>query len=248
MSVVICSENDFVYAKQFWQHTGEGVSSRRAECYIQNFDTYELAENLASTDQLNMATFSDWSEKGALQVYKVAEAKESIRYRIALWISQDLPLELPRVKSDDVFLFPIGMHALSETYRAILLTERASQTTQTVAFGFCYVDTYKLLSRFGSKNSILYGQGSTKQLDDLESKLESGQQILALFCEIPNNPLLQTCDLSRIRRLANQYNFIVVIDETVATFVNVDVLPYADIVFDSLTKMFSGKGDVAGGR
>jgi len=246
MSVIVYPEEDFIYAKQFWQHTGEGVSSRRAECYIQNFDAYELVDDI----QYTSIAYSDSTEKnlGMGLISRSADAKRLIRERISSWISQDLALGSPRVGANDVFLFPIGMQALAGVYRAILLTERAKNTTQTVAFGFCYVDTYKLLSRFGSKDSILYGQGTTKQLDELESKLEAGEQILALFCEIPNNPLLQTCDLPRIRRLADHYNFIVVVDETVATFINVDVLPFADILFDSLTKLFSGKGDVAGGR
>lgn len=250
MSAIMYPEEDFIYAKQFWQHTGEGVSSRRAECYIQNFDAYELADELHPDMQYSPIVHSNSTKKicGVVQDSKSADAKRLIRERIASWISQDLALGSPRVGTNDVFLFSIGMQALAGVYRAILLTERAKDTTRTIAFGFCYVDTYKLLSRFGSKDSILYGQGTTKQLDELESKLEGGEQILALFCEIPNNPLLQTCDLPRIRRLADRYNFIVVVDETVATFINVDVLPFADIVFDSLTKLFSGKGDVAGGR
>jgi len=39
-----------------------------------------------------------------------------------------------------------------------------------------------------------------------------------------------------------------VVDETVGNFVNVDVLPFADIVVSSLTKVFSGASNVMGGR
>lgn len=37
------------------------------------------------------------------------------------------------------------------------------------------------------------------------------------------------------------------IDETIAGFVNVEVLPLADIVVSSLTKVFSGDSNVMGG-
>lgn len=52
----------------------------------------------------------------------------------------------------------------------------------------------------------------------------------------------------RIRALADKYNFAVVVDETVGNFLNVHVLPYADVVVSSLTKVFSGDSNVMGGR
>jgi cystathionine gamma-synthase len=85
-------------------------------------------------------------------------------------------------------------------------------------------------------------------LNDLEEKLESGERFLALFCEFPGNPLLKSPDLCRIRELADKYHFAVVVDETVGSFLNVHVLPYADIVVSSLTKVFSGDSNVMGGR
>lgn len=52
----------------------------------------------------------------------------------------------------------------------------------------------------------------------------------------------------RIRSLADEYDFAVVIDETVGNFLNVHVLPFADVVVSSLTKVFSGDSNVMGGR
>lgn len=69
-----------------------------------------------------------------------------------------------------------------------------------------------------------------------------------MFCEIPGNPLLETPDLERIRALADEFGLAVVVDETLGTFVNVDVLPYADVVCTSLSKAFSGTCLVMGGR
>ena len=69
-----------------------------------------------------------------------------------------------------------------------------------------------------------------------------------MFTEFPGNPLLKSPDLRRIRELADKYDFVVVIDETVGNFLNVNVLPYADVVVSSLTKVFSGDSNVMGGR
>ena len=54
-------------------------------------------------------------------------------------------------------------------------------------------------------------------------------------------------NLPRLRALADKYDFLVVIDETIGNFMNVNVLPYADIVASSLTKVFSGDSNVMGG-
>lgn len=58
---------------------------------------------------------------------------------------------------------------------------------------------------------------------------------------------MRTPDLRRIRALADRYDFAIVIDETIGNFVNVHVLPYADVVVSSLTKVFTGECNVMGG-
>jgi cystathionine gamma-synthase len=103
------------------------------------------------------------------------------------------------------------------------------------------------VEKFGP-GSLFYGFGSAEELDDLEKRLENGERFLALFTEFPGNPLLRSPDLERIRSLADKYDFYVVTDETVGNFLNVNVLPYSDIVVSSLTKIFSGDSNVMGGR
>lgn len=111
---------------------------------------------------------------------------------------------------------------------------------------FPYIDTLKITEKFGP-GSKFYGYGSEEELDDLERRLESGERYLALFTEFPSNPLLRSPNLERIRHLADKYDFCVVVDETVGNFINVNVLPYADVVVSSLTKVFSGDSNVMGG-
>lgn len=60
--------------------------------------------------------------------------------------------------------------------------------------------------------------------------------------------MLITPNMPRIRRLANEYRFLVFIDGTVDGFVNIDILPYADVLMSSLTKMFSGYANVLARR
>lgn len=59
--------------------------------------------------------------------------------------------------------------------------------------------------------------------------------------------MLITPDMPRLRRLANEHHFLILIDGTVGTFGNVDLLPYADVLMSSLTKMYSGYANVLAG-
>jgi cystathionine gamma-synthase len=117
---------------------------------------------------------------------------------------------------------------------------------KSISFGFPYVDTLKILEKFGP-GCVFYGNGESDDLDHLEARLKSGERFLALFCEFPGNPMLKCPDLKRIRKLADLYDFGVIVDETIGNFINVHVLPYADVVVSSLTKIFSGECNVMGG-
>jgi len=111
---------------------------------------------------------------------------------------------------------------------------------------FPYVDTLKCLEKWGP-GCHFYGHGTEEELDTLERLLDGGEKVQGLFCEFPSNPLLKAPNLVRIRALADKYGFAVVVDETIGNFVNINVLPYADVVVSSLTKVFSGASNVMGG-
>jgi cystathionine gamma-synthase len=85
-------------------------------------------------------------------------------------------------------------------------------------------------------------------IDALEMLLATGTSessaILALFTDFPGNPHLRTADMKRLRALANQYNFPIIVDETLGNYLNVQLFPYCDVVVSSLTKLFSGMGNV----
>ncbi|KPM37892.1 hypothetical protein AK830_g8681 [Neonectria ditissima] len=112
---------------------------------------------------------------------------------------------------------------------------------------FLYVDTFKVLSKVYGFDCKLYGHATPSDLDQLEKDLKEGLQISALYTEFPGNPLLGSVDLERLYTLSKRHEFYLVVDDTVATSVNVDLLCFCDVICTSLTKMFSGSCNVMGG-
>lgn len=112
---------------------------------------------------------------------------------------------------------------------------------------FLYVDTFKVLSKVYGFEYVLYGHASASELDALDSQLAAGMKIDAVYTEFPGNPLLHSPDLRRLHELSERYSFLLVVDDTIGTFVNVALFPFCDIICTSLTKMFSGACNVMGG-
>ncbi|MCJ1356929.1 MAG: hypothetical protein MMC33_006925 [Icmadophila ericetorum] len=289
-------------AQSYWQHSGEGVSSRRAEFHFKAFEEghliprnslkeqndaspatrkgprrYQREELLNSHQSENLdpsinssAPNSQRSPEGRgyvqfveerfgrnLDLAMAAKAKLAIRRRIAGSLTANVDLqtalethsdtdihrEVKGFSEDDVYLFPAGMSSIHNVHRTLLAIKGS---LKSVCFGFPYLDTLKTLEKWGP-GCLFYGHGVAFDLDDLESRCKRSEKFQALWCEFPGNPLLKTPDLRRIRSLADEYDFALVVDETIANSVNVNVLPFADVLVSSLTKIFSGDANVMGG-
>ncbi|KAI5281565.1 hypothetical protein KEM54_003180, partial [Ascosphaera aggregata] len=210
--------------------------------------------NTSSTDKSEFDRFIEERFGRNLDTALADKAKLAVRRRIcgSLRETSDLHVALKAPPSevriaglteDDVYLYPSGMSSIFNIHQVLLM---ARGQLKSVCFGFPYVDTLKILEKWGP-GAIFCGRASSEELDDLERSLESGERILALFTEFPSNPLLISADLERIRHLADKYDFAVVVDESIGNFINVNVLPFADVVVSSLTKIFSGDSNVMGG-
>lgn len=197
--------DSFSLLKQYWQHSGEILSSRAADDLLAG----------------RSVTCTETPERTA------------VRQKVA---------ELHSVAESDVFLFPSGMAAIAATWRAV----RELRPGPTCQFGFPYVDTLKIQERFPGSSHHFFPIGNSTDVDRLEQICEASSPA-AVFCESPTNPLLETPDLQRLKRLADTHGFLLVVDDTLGACLNVDVLPFADIVVTSLTKYFSGYGNVLAG-
>ena len=229
-------------AMSFWRLTGTGISSRLAE---------SLHEHLSSQRQIPSSSkeFNQHQDLGQQQVNDDTTASSAVCERIANLLKRASlqPSISDRISASDIFLYPTGMSAI---YHCNILLQDW-MPAESIVFGFPYELTLKMLQTYGT-SCRFYGFGTLNELDEMEAYLESeaghGRKVQSVWCEIASNPLLRTVDLKRIRSLADKYGFQVIVDDTIGSFANVDVMGVADIIITSLTKSFSGYADVMAGR
>jgi cystathionine gamma-synthase len=134
---------------------------------------------------------------------------------------------------------------MAAIYAAFRMSTSRRPQHRTVMFGFPYTDTLKILQKFGA-GAEFFPRGDADDLAKLRDLLER-EEIAGVFCEFPSNPLLNTPDLPALHKMAAARGVPVIVDDTIGTFFNFDVLPHVDLIATSLTKAISGEGDVMAG-
>ena len=161
------------------------------------------------------------------------EALQRVRQRIASLLS---------VPADHVFVFSSGMAAIYTVHRAL---EGRRPGARAAQFGFPYVDTLKVLQDVGA-GAVFLPHGHAPDLAELAGAA-AREPLSGVFCEFPSNPLLHTPDIAALAAAVHPHGVPLVVDETIASYANANVVPGADVVVSSLTKFFTGRGDVMGG-
>lgn len=207
-------------ARHFCQHTGISVSSREAEDWL-------LAEGLIDTL---------WPE--AIRAASVEDNDRHVRSTLA-------EIYGAGARAEDIWLCRGGMNAFYSGFRALAEIQAAAGREQWIQLGWLYVDTIRILEKCGVGGVAPWVLHDVYDLDALERRIaECPQRIAGIVTEVPTNPLVQTADLPRLRALADRFGFALILDPTIASPHNVEVLPYADLHINSLTKYAAGEGDV----
>ena len=142
-------------------------------------------------------------------------------------------------EAEAISLHPSGMAALHSALRLVTALHPGRPTLQV---GFPYVDVLKLPQVVFAGAELLTDSSPAAighSLDQLKPA--------AVVVELPSNPMLQCVDLITLAELAHARGIPVIADDTIGSGLNIDALPYADLVFSSLTKSFAGRGDVLAG-
>ncbi len=235
-----------------WRCADYVKSRTGASCRLESYGWGNLTVVLLDESAYDTA-WKYWQHSGEITSSRLAEAAlgdapldpaEIAAGEEATRVLRDRIATLYRgTSAQDVFLFSSGMGAISAVHR-VLTTLRPGMPTVQVEFP--YLDSFKLQEQFGGGvvDLTVTESGGTAEL---ETHFASGGGAAAVFTEVPSNPLLRTADLPGIATILRREGVPFIIDDTVATPVNVEPLRFADAATSSLTKLFSGVGDVAAG-
>jgi cystathionine gamma-synthase len=199
-------------AKAYWQHTGELVSSRRASRALSILG-HAHEQRVTCCPKEGTPTIFHGCEEEANPQSPSDSPLVQLQERIAGWTN---------VSTDNIFLLPSGMASIYKALRSArryqLEKNPASKGGSSIVFGFPYLDTLKMCSRteLSPGGVEFFGKGDAKDLDNLERILAErpNHRWSGLFTEVPSNPLLQCPDLERLRELADEHDFCLVVDDT----------------------------------
>jgi cystathionine gamma-synthase len=205
-------------AKAFLQNVGGFLSSREAE------------DRLVRLGALPAAALENLFPGDA-----TAEAKRHLRPAF------------PGAGDDDFFLASSGMNAVYAAFRALAELQAGYGRTVWIQLGWLYLDTIAILKKFTAPGDYIYARDVFDRATIEHLFTEYGPRIAGIVTEVPTNPLIQTPDLPWLVALARRHGAALILDPTVSSAFNVNLLPYADVVTTSLTKYAASEGDVIAG-
>jgi len=144
-----------------------------------------------------------------------------------------------QTESELINLTSSGMSAL---HTALEIIYKVFPKKPTLQIGFPYVDVLKLPMKIFYGANLLIEENC--QNIELEIKKFNPS---ALIIELPSNPLLKCPNIKKIMQIANKLNIPIITDDTIGSNININSIENSDIVFTSLTKIFSGRGDILAG-
>jgi cystathionine gamma-synthase len=215
-----------------WTAHQLGLAVFPADSYVKARKFWRFCGECVSTRQ---ACDALGEQKSTASIEEGKAANLTIKQRIA---------QLAGQQPEDVFLFPSGMAANFAVHRMLTHLSPGRKTAQ---LDFPYVDVLKLQQFFGSGAHFL-PLINDSEYDELRTLLQN-EPLAGLFCEAPSNPLLRCVDFERLLaiRAESQPGAPIVVDDTISTVAHANAHRVADVVTTSLTKSFSGAGDVLAG-
>ena len=163
-------------------------------------------------------------------------------------VRRQLRPAFPGIADDQLLLTNCGMNAVDAAFRAISELQAAAGRTVWIQLGWLYLDTIALLQKFTRTPGDYVHVADVFDLAALEQVLAAHPgRVAGIVAEVPTNPLIQTPDVAGIAALAKKFGARLVLDPSISSAFNLDVLPHADIVATSLTKYTASAGDLTAG-
>ena len=163
-------------------------------------------------------------------------------------ILRQLCAALPGTTTRDLTLANCGMSAIHAAFQAVAHLQAARGRTVWLQLGWLYLDTIAILQKFTAGPADYVYVRDVSDLGALTRIFAAhGPQIAGVVAEVPTNPLIQTPELAAIATLCRQHGARLIVDPSIVSAFNLDVLPHADLVVSSLTKYTASEGDLTAG-
>lgn len=111
-----------------------------------------------------------------------------------------------------------------------------------VQLGWLYLDTMEIVKK---RAETVHLQLNVFDLESLENWLSNNHHTIgAVVSEIVSNPKIECLDIENLYAICKKYDVLLILDATIVTPFNVNVLEYCDIAVESLSKFACGNADV----
>ena len=219
-------------------HPADPATSARAKTFLQNIGGF-LSSREAEDHLVRLRLLAFPSTEETFPGGTPAATAE---------IHRHLRRALPGTADADLLLANCGMNAIYAAFRAVAELQAARGRTVWLQLGWLYLDTIAILKKFtAAPGDYVYLRDVLDHLGLERIFKKHGHRIAGVVAELPTNPLIQTPDLAALAALCRTHGARLLLDPSVVSVFNVDVLAHTDVVVSSLTKYTASDGDLTAG-
>ena len=161
--------------------------------------------------------------------------------------SQLLPWITP-CGAEDVRVTHSGMNAMAAAIDAVRAIQRPQGRVVWLQLGWLYVDTAEYLRKTLGPGETLEVLTDVADFAGIERFLARYRgRVAGIVTEIPTNPRLASADVVALAAAARREGALTLLDPSSSGLVNVDLVPWADLLVASLTKYSGHRGDLMAG-
>lgn len=219
-------------------HLTDATTAARAKTYLQNIGGF-LSSREAEDHLVRLGLLTTPFAEESFPGDTTAASAEVHRH---------LRRALPGTTDADLLLANCGMNAIYATFSAVADLQAARGRTVWLQLGWLYLDTIAILKKFtAAPGDYVYVRDVLDHLGLERIFQKHGHRIAGVVAELPTNPLIQTPDLAALAALCRAHGARLLLDPSVVSVFNVDVLAHTDVVVSSLTKYTASAGDLTAG-
>ena len=183
-----------------------------------------------------------------LRLLPQAQAETAFTGDAAAEVRRVLRTAIPRAGDADILIANSGMNAVYAAFRASAEIQAARRRTVWLQLGWLYLDTIAILKLFtATPPDYVYVRNPLDREGIARIFDKHGARIAGVIAEVPTNPLIQTPDVPALANLCRQYGAHLILDPSISSAFDVDVLEYGTTLVSSLTKYTASEGDVIAG-